>query len=344
MTDNTTNNLYGIWGSASDNVFAVGASGTILHYDGSAWSTMTRGTTNNLHGIWGSSSSDVFAIGVGGTILHYDGSAWSTMTSGTTTNHLRGIWGSSSENVFAVGDSGTIVHYKETPTTRPAIASISPNKAVQGQKKLSVTITGTYFLGATTVSFGSEVAVDNLTISSSKITADISLDSSAVLGARDVSVTTPAGTGTLTSGFTVTRPSPTIASIDPKQGVQGETLTVTIAGTYLEGATALDFGSGITVDNSTVDSDSQITANITVSVTATIGAKSVSVTTPAGTGTLGSGFEVTQKETPAKSSNSSKIWIGVGVGAGVLVVGAVIIYLVMRNRASAGTARPSRRK
>jgi hypothetical protein len=84
------------------------------------------------------------------------------MESGTDVQ-LRGIWGSSSENVFAVGDDGTILHYKETPTTRPAIASISPNKAVQGQQKLSVTVTGTYFLGTTTVSFGSQVTVDNLT-------------------------------------------------------------------------------------------------------------------------------------------------------------------------------------
>jgi hypothetical protein len=189
------------------------------------------------------------------------------------------------------------------------------------------------------------VTVDNLTVSSTKITADISVDSSAVLGARDVSVTTPAGTGTLTSGFTVTRPSPTIASIDPKQGVQGETLTVTITGTYLEDVTSLSFGSGITVDNRTVDSDSQITANISISDTATAGDRSVSVTTPAGTGTLGSGFTVMQKEAPGKSSTSSNIWIGVGVGAGVLVVGAVIVYLVMRKRASQDAGRrPTRRK
>ena len=44
--------------------------------------------------VWGSSGSDVFAVGNGGTILHYDGSAWSAMTSGTTFA-LNGVWGSS---------------------------------------------------------------------------------------------------------------------------------------------------------------------------------------------------------------------------------------------------------
>ncbi len=110
MTSSTANNLYGIWGSSSSDVFAVGASGTILHYNGSNWSAMTSGTTNTLRGVWGSSASNVFAVGHSGTILHYDGSNWSVMTSGTT-NNLYGIWGSSSSDVFAVGASGTILHY-----------------------------------------------------------------------------------------------------------------------------------------------------------------------------------------------------------------------------------------
>jgi hypothetical protein len=34
---------------------------------------MTSGTTNYLHGVWGTSSSNVFAVGESGTILHYSG-------------------------------------------------------------------------------------------------------------------------------------------------------------------------------------------------------------------------------------------------------------------------------
>ncbi len=50
MTSGTTNNLYGVWGSASDNVFAVGGGGTILKYNGSTWSTLTSNTTSDLYG------------------------------------------------------------------------------------------------------------------------------------------------------------------------------------------------------------------------------------------------------------------------------------------------------
>ena len=122
MTSGTTETLYGIWGSSGSDVFAVGNSGTILHYDGSVWASMTSGTAKELNGIWGSSGSDVFAVGGSGTILHYDGSVWSPMTSGTTQT-LRGIWGSSGSDVFAVGGT-TILHYSGPPLSTWSSSSI----------------------------------------------------------------------------------------------------------------------------------------------------------------------------------------------------------------------------
>jgi hypothetical protein len=86
MNSGTTNTLYGIWGSSSMDVFAVGYGGTILHYDGVKWSVMNSGTTKYLLGVWGSAGTDVFAVGEAGTILHFDGIDWSPMESGTTLN------------------------------------------------------------------------------------------------------------------------------------------------------------------------------------------------------------------------------------------------------------------
>jgi hypothetical protein len=99
-----------VWGSSGNDVFSVGYDGTILHYDGAAWSPMSSGTGYALRGVWGSSGRDVFAVGNYGTILHYDGVAWSPMSSGTG-NWLYSVWGSSGEDVFAVGNGGTILHY-----------------------------------------------------------------------------------------------------------------------------------------------------------------------------------------------------------------------------------------
>ena len=105
----TVYDLNGVWGSSGSDVFAVGAYGTIPHYDGAGWSAMTSGTTEALLGVWGSSGSDVFAVGAKGTILHYDGWPWSPMSSGPQ-DILEVVWGTSFRDLFAVGTGGTILH------------------------------------------------------------------------------------------------------------------------------------------------------------------------------------------------------------------------------------------
>jgi hypothetical protein len=110
QTSGTADTLYGVWGSSGTDVFAVGASGTILHSaNGTSWSSLDSGTTDNLYSVWGYSASDVYAVGASGTILHYSDSSWSSLDSGTT-SALYGVWGSSGTDVFAVGASGTILY------------------------------------------------------------------------------------------------------------------------------------------------------------------------------------------------------------------------------------------
>jgi len=63
---------------AITDVFVVGDGGAIFHSsDGVRWSQQASGTGNNLFGVAAVSASDVFAVGALGTILHYDGRAWS---------------------------------------------------------------------------------------------------------------------------------------------------------------------------------------------------------------------------------------------------------------------------
>ena len=68
------------------------------------------GSLSALYGVWGTAANDVWAVGQGGTILHWDGARWSTIPSGTTET-LRSIWGSSPTDIWAVGERGTAVHY-----------------------------------------------------------------------------------------------------------------------------------------------------------------------------------------------------------------------------------------
>ena len=114
MDTGITEGLLSIWGSSPDDVFAVGEHGTILHYDGSAWTQMDSDAIRDLNGVWGSGPDDVFAVGSASTIIHYDGTAWSAMDSGISGGSLYDVWGSGPNDVFAVGSAGTIVHYDGT--------------------------------------------------------------------------------------------------------------------------------------------------------------------------------------------------------------------------------------
>ncbi len=85
---------------------------------------------------------------------------------------------------------------------------------------------------------------------------------------------------------------PTVTGVNPASGTQGQSLPVIITGTNFTGATAVSFGAGITTNSFTVNSVTQITANITIAGNAALGARNVSVTTPVGIGTLTGGFTV----------------------------------------------------
>jgi hypothetical protein len=102
--------LQAIWGSGTSDIWAVGDSGTIVHYDGRAWAPLIQSpVTVTLHGVWGTAANDVWAVGDSGVILHFDASGWSKAAS-PTTRTLRSVWGDPSGGVWAVGDTGTVLH------------------------------------------------------------------------------------------------------------------------------------------------------------------------------------------------------------------------------------------
>lgn len=106
--------LYRVWVSPKTGIgYSVGEAGTVMRWDGAAWSRQEAGTKQNLRGVWGvmptGNVDNVWAVGAGGTIIRWGGSAWSASTSGTTAN-LESVWGSSNgTTVWAVGAGGTIL-------------------------------------------------------------------------------------------------------------------------------------------------------------------------------------------------------------------------------------------
>lgn len=106
-----------IYGFNSKDVWAVGAAGQILHYDGTTWTQVPSGTIQDLNGIWGATSNDLWAVGNNRTVLRYDGKQWAGRGLGDAVmTDLHAVWGSSSANVWISGASSNpmenhLVHF-----------------------------------------------------------------------------------------------------------------------------------------------------------------------------------------------------------------------------------------
>jgi len=115
-------------------------------------------------------------------------------------------------------------------------------------------------------------------------------------------------TSVTSAAFTINNPAPTLASIAPTSGNLSDTLDVVFNGTnYISGASLVSFGPNITVNTTTVNSSTKITANITIASGAVVGPRNVSVTNPApggGTATLTNGFTVNNPATTTTLDSS----------------------------------------
>lgn len=124
-----------IWGASATNLYTATHTG-VAHYDGTSWSFVDAVRWRDLSDVTGFSANDVWAVGTNGTILRWNGTAWSAwMFDGTSVSPLplgvfdpparrialRGVWGASSSSLVAVGDSGTVLVFDGTQwRTRPS--------------------------------------------------------------------------------------------------------------------------------------------------------------------------------------------------------------------------------
>jgi len=183
----------------------------------------------------------------------------------------------------------------------PVLLIANPSSGLQGQQALSVSITAqfTHFVqGTTTASFGANITIASLTVNTAtNATAVLNIDPAAVIGARDVTLTTGTEVVTLTSGFTVTNGTAVLTLISPNAGQQGQqNLTVTVTGAFThfaQGTSTASFGAGISVASVTVNSTTSATVVLNIDAAAVTGARNVTLTTGAEVVTLSAGFTVT---------------------------------------------------
>src|SRR5882672_3278388 len=178
----------------------------------------------------------------------------------------------------------------------PVVSGVTPNTGVQGQTLGSVIITGSKFRSGAMCSFGSGIIVNSCTFTSAtQITANLTIGAAVTLGGRTVTVTNPsARSGSLPNAFSVLAPPPAVSGVSPNTGVQGQTLgNVVVTGSNFQNGATCSFGAGITVNNTTVLSATQLTANVTIAANATVGGYAVTVTNPdTQSGSLANAFAV----------------------------------------------------
>lgn len=117
--------LWWTHGFADDDVWAVGAAGTIAHWNGSEVVVTTAPVEVTLSGVWGTSSDDLFAVGGlnNGSAAENDiilrcagncesGDSWQQMEPGATSGKAYfKVWGTANDDVYLVGEEGMIQHW-----------------------------------------------------------------------------------------------------------------------------------------------------------------------------------------------------------------------------------------
>ena len=236
---------------------------------------------------------------------------YGTSLSVFNTTAPNGTWNLFVFDDFSVAEGGSMAGgwSLDITTNAPTITSFSPTSGGAGT---SVSIVGTNFTGAMSVTFNNVAATSFTVNSPTSITATV--PATATTG--PIRVTTPNGTAISATNFTFI-PAPTITSFAPGSGEVGDSVVIT--GTTFTGATAVAFNG--TAATFTVNSPTQITTTVPA------GASSgpLSVTTPAGTGTSTTSFIVKHARTVSLSvGNKASGFVNVDDGfddcaSGVLV-------------------------
>lgn len=102
--------LFKVWGS-SNQVWAVGSGGTIAHSSGADWSVQPTPIDDRLIALWGTGSDELFAVGGDGrgVVLRYDAGTWREFAAGPEA--LSGVWTAPGRPLYVGGNRGYLARY-----------------------------------------------------------------------------------------------------------------------------------------------------------------------------------------------------------------------------------------
>lgn len=107
--------VFGLWGSSPTNVVAVGSGGQVWRHDiGGVWSLEPSGTLADLRAVSGRNAFDIYAVGDSARVIHYDGAAWWPMESASSGDY-RAVWTARDMPTLLAGSDGVIQRRVTSP-------------------------------------------------------------------------------------------------------------------------------------------------------------------------------------------------------------------------------------
>lgn len=112
----TGQRLFRIWGLDENDVYAVGESGTCMHFDGTTWRPRNEGLAGYLYALAGTSPTSILCAGDGGLLARFDGTRWSRIALPTTAA-LRAVHALSPDELLVCGLDGACYRVRGTEVT-----------------------------------------------------------------------------------------------------------------------------------------------------------------------------------------------------------------------------------
>ena len=296
--------------------------------------TVTAGTAQitNVNPPSGNQGDTADSITITGQSTHWvQGTTTASFGTGISVTSLTVNSATSATAVIAIAANAPIGNRTVTLTTNSEVANSSPtafsvaagvpsatanpNFGVQGTNP-TIVINGaftSFVPGTTTVTFNdSNITVGTVTVNGpTQLSVPIAISTAAVVGGRTIVISTNGIS--VDAAFNVVAGIPSITLINPNNGVPNSSATVTITGNFTgwkQGTTLVSFGSGIAVGGGasgaagpvTVNNPGSITASIAIANGATLGGRTVTVTTGTEVESVPSGFTVQTCTTTAATS------------------------------------------
>jgi len=177
------------------------------------------------------------------------------------------------------GTSNPLTFTVENPA--PVASTLSPSSITMGSAAFTLTVTGSDFVGASTVKW-KQTALTTTFVSGGKLTATVPASDIAAAGTTSVTVSNPAPGGGPSNGltFTVNNPVPHAASLSPPSATAGAgSFTLAVNGSNFVGGAHIQWNAGKLV--TTFAGGTQLTATIPAANIAAGGTASVTVSNPA---------------------------------------------------------------